>query len=84
MLKFVVDGIISSSIILLVVFLVLGNIMRFVWWMKQREKRKSMGIQYYYLDFWGKEIYEYTNAEIENLHHKLQQFEEREALHQDF
>ena len=76
MLKLIVDGGLIFFSLLSVVFLVIGNIMRFIWWMNQRKRKKSMGILYYYLDFWG-ETHEYTDVEIEKLYQILRQFEEK-------
>ena len=77
MLKSFLDGLLSIFIILYFAYLVTGNIVRFVYWVKCHKTHN--GITHYYLDFWKNEWgTECTEEEIENLKKKIKQFEERQ------
>lgn len=77
MIKTFFDGLLSIYIIFSFVLLAVGNIARFVWWIKSLKIRKSIGMQYLYLDFWENEWgTECTKEEIEQLHQIIRQFQE--------
>jgi len=86
MLKNFFDGLLSIFIILSFAFLVIGNIARFVYWVKCRKTCAGADI-HYYSDFWNNEWgTECTKEEIEELHQIIKQFEEKhiETDHKNF
>lgn len=74
MLKYFAEGLLTVIFLFSFIFLVVGNMSLFKSWIKDFEKKKRMRPQYYYLKFWG-DSGEYTKEELEELHHKLEQFE---------
>jgi len=76
-LKNLYDGLLSFFIVLSFAFLVTGNITRFMFWVKYRKTKRSIGM-HYSLDFWGDEWgTECTKEEIADLKQMAKQFEEK-------
>lgn len=74
-LKFFAEGLLTVSISLCIIFLVVGNMYMLWFWVKDFEKKGEKGAQYFYLKFWGYPG-EYSKEELNELHQKLEQFEE--------
>lgn len=74
MLKIFAEGLLIVYIFFCLIFLVAGNICVFWSWVKEGEKRRRMGVQYYYLKFWGNPG-EYSKEELEKLHQMLERYE---------
>ncbi len=76
MFKNFFDGLLSVFVILSFASLVVGNIVRFVYWLKSYKARKNSFFNYY-LEFWGDEWGTgCTKEEIEKLNQIIRQFEE--------
>lgn len=54
MLKNLFDGVLSIYVIISFLFLILGNIARLIYWMKDRSIKKETEMCYY-LNFWNNE-----------------------------
>lgn len=74
MLKIFAEGLLIIYIAFCILFLVAGNMYTFWVWVKDFDKRKRIGAQYFYLKFWGYPV-EYSEKEMEKLKLILEQFE---------
>ena len=75
-MKIIFDGLLSVFIFLLFIGLVIGNIARFIHWIKYSRKKRE--IDWYYSEFWNNEWgNECTEEEIEMIEQLVKQLEEK-------
>lgn len=74
MMKIFAEGLLTVYIIFCLILMVAGNIYVFWSWVKDFEKKRKMGAQYFYLKFWGEQG-EHSKEELDELHQMLERFE---------
>lgn len=77
MLRIFAEGLLSVYLICCFIFLVVGNIFMSWSWIKNFEKRRRWGPQYYYLEIWGA-LEEHSEEELRELRRILEQYEKEQ------